>query len=282
MKDSWMLRFLYRTLPGRLCLKILTLPAVSRLAGAFLSSGASRFVVPYFIRKHGIDMREVEIPRGGFRSFNEFFARRRRMEPLSAGEGALISPCDGLLSVVPIREDTVFDVKHTRFSLTDLLQDSRLAEKLTGGTAYIFRLTPAHYHRYCYAADARVLRCRKIGGVLHCVRPVATRAVPVYAQNCREYQVLVTEQFGTMVQMEIGALLVGKIRNEAHLLDGNRVCAGAEKGYFEFGGSTVILLLRRDAARFRRELYARRNIDGEMPVRMGECVANCAFPGRKK
>lgn len=274
MRESWSVRFLYRTVPGRMCLKILTLPALSRLAGGVLSSGMSRWFIPHFIRRHGIDLREIEIPRGGFGSFNEFFTRKRRRETPCPGKGRLISPCDGFLSVVELMGDTVFDIKHTRFSLMDLLEDQRLAAKYKGGTALIFRLTPANYHRYCYAADGRVLRCRKIGGILHCVRPIATRTLPVYTRNSREYQVLETEQFGTMVQMEIGALLVGKIRNQAQLREGNRVCAGDRKGYFEFGGSTVLLLFERDAMDFYRPLYSRVNDDGEMPVRMGEWVSS--------
>lgn len=275
MRESWSVRFLYRTVPGRMCLKILTLPAVSRLAGCVLSSGISRWFIPHFIRRHGIDLRGIEIPRGGFGSFNEFFTRKRRSEtPRRPKEEALISPCDGFLSVMELAGDTVFDIKHTRFSLMDLLEDRKLAAKYKGGTALIFRLTPANYHRYCYAANGRVLRCRKIGGMLHCVRPIATRTLPVYTRNSREYQVLETERFGTMVQMEIGALLVGKIRNQAHLFEGNRVCAGDGKGYFEFGGSTVLLLFERGAMDFHRALYARVNDDGEMPVRMGEWVAS--------
>lgn len=272
MGESIFISFLYRTLPGRVCLKALSAPAVSRLAGRMLSGGVSRWLIPHFIRKHHIDLRGIEVPRGGFASFNEFFTRKRHGE-VCPQKGALISPCDGFLSVIDIREHTIFDVKHTRFSLEELLADKRLAEKFEGGTAFIFRLTPANYHRYCYAANARVLRCRKIGGRLHCVRPVATRTVPVYAQNSREYQVLLTERMGTMVQMEIGALLVGKIRNQARLSADRRVYAGDEKGYFEFGGSTVVLLLQKDAVCFHARLYARQNADGEIPVRMGECVA---------
>ncbi len=59
----------------------------------------------------------------------------------------------------------------------------------------------------------KVLRARKIRGKLHCVRPIALRTVPVFAQNSREYEVIAAGKFGIVVQMEIGALLVGKINN---------------------------------------------------------------------
>ena len=116
-----------------------------------------------------------------------------------------------------IEKDSEFTIKHTRYSVEDLLQDKSLAARFEGGKALVFRLTPANYHRYCYPAEGRVLSEKKIPGVLHCVRPVALCSVPVFAQNSREYQVIRTERFGTMVQMEIGALLVGKITNKKRL-----------------------------------------------------------------
>ncbi len=273
MKDSILLTFLYRTLPGRALLKLLVQPGVSRMAGRFLSSGASARIVPYYIKKHHIDMSGVEIPAGGFPSFNAFFTRKRKLERCDAAAGRLISPCDGLLTSVEIRDGTVLRIKHTEFSLTDLLADAGLAAAFRDGLALIFRLTPEHYHRYCHAADGRVLRHRKISGELHCVRPVALRTLPVFVRNSREYQLVRTEDFGLMVQMEVGALLVGKIRNRSVIPGENRVRAGAEKGYFEFGGSTIILLLQKDAVRLRGSLYAKKNEQGEIPVRQGECVA---------
>lgn len=299
MKESASIRFLYGTVPGRLMLRFLTQPGVSKAAGRFLSSRASAWIVPHYIRKHGIDLTGVELPEGGFPSFNAFFTRRRRDaftglehdagdfcdaagrrrnvpgdtdDSAVASAGCLFSPCDGFLTPIPIRGNALFDVKHTRFSLEDLLRDRALAARFRDGLALVFRLTPANYHRYCYAADGTVLRHRKISGKLHCVRPIALREIPVFAQNSREYQLIRTKKFGLMVQMEIGALLVGKICNERLTMETNHVHAREEKGYFEFGGSTIILLLEKDAVRFREKLYERTNEDGEIPVRAGERI----------
>lgn len=273
MKESLALKFLYGTVPGRMVLKLLVQPKVSEAAGFVLSSGVSKFFVPYYIRKHKIDMKDIGIPEKGFSSFNDFFTRKRRTEGFDAACGHLISPCDGWLSVVRIRENTVLNIKNTRFTLEDLLKDRELAGSFKGGTALVFRLTPANYHRYCYAADGEVLLRRKIQGVLHCVRPIALRTFPVFIQNSREYQTLKTEDFGTVVQMEIGALLVGKIKNENTASKGDHVHRGEEKGYFEFGGSTILLLFQKNAVCVREELYERKNGDGEIRVRMGEFIA---------
>ncbi|MBD5533651.1 MAG: phosphatidylserine decarboxylase [Lachnospiraceae bacterium] len=277
--DSLTLRFLYRTAPGRLLLKLLIQPKVSGAAGRYLSSRASKWLVPYYIRKHEIDMKGVEIPSGGFASFNDFFTRKRITALPKRAEGDLLSPCDGWLSRVKIRDTTVFMIKATRFSLRDLLGDAKLAEQFRDGEALIFRLTPADYHRYCYAADGQILSEKKIAGKLHCVRPIALRGIPVFAQNSREYQVIRTERFRTMVQMEIGALLVGKIKNHDRIRKLNNVQnvrSGEEKGYFEFGGSTILLLFQKDAIRLCESRENRKNKYGERKVRRGDCIAKCS------
>ena len=98
MRDTLTLRFLYRTVPGRALLKILVQPKVSGAAGCILSTGISKRLVPYYIRKHKIDMNGIDIPAGGFSSFNDFFTRKRIMESFDLTPGHLISPCDGFLT----------------------------------------------------------------------------------------------------------------------------------------------------------------------------------------
>lgn len=273
MKDSLTLRFLYKTILGRTTLKLLVHPRVSKIAGRFLSSRASKPLVPYYIKKHRIDMDNIEIPPDGFSSFNDFFTRKHIIEYCDLTQDHLISPCDGLLTPVDLSQATVFDIKNTKFSLEDLLKDRKLAAKFQDGLALVFRLTPANYHRYCYVADGKVLCSRRIHGKLHCVRPIALRTVPVFTQNSREYQVLASKRFGTVIQMEIGALLVGKIKNQKPSSDSHCVQAGEEKGYFEFGGSTIIVLLPKDTVCLNEELYAGQDENGEIPVSRGEYVA---------
>lgn len=301
-RESLALRFLYRTIPGRVLLKVLTLPAVSRAAGWILDSRVSVCLIPYFIRKNHICTRRVIVPPGGFRSFNQFFCREEARgrskeqggsrtagcgtaESGTTGDGPavcgtvgcgmashsgendlsgeeLLSPCDGYLTRIPIRKGVIFDIKHTKFTLEELLKDPKLAQEFQEGCACVFRLTPAEYHRYGYTASGKVLRKKKIPGRLHCVRPIATETVPVFAQNAREYEVIQTARFGKIVQMEVGALMIGRITNRP-AGPGGMVRAGEEKGYFEFGGSTIVVLLKKGILDCpeeagTREIYVRR------------------------
>ncbi len=276
MKDSLLLNFLYNTLPGRLLLRPLVGKHVSMLAGRLLSLKSSCVIIPFFVRKHKISMKGINIPEKGFSSFNDFFTRRKT-DPIPVfGEEFLISPCEGFLTVTDIKNDSVFNIKGTVFTLQSLLKNEELSGRFKGGRALIFRLTPANYHRYCYPADGEIIMERRIEGKYHCVRPVALRKVPVFVENTREYQVIRTKRFKDMVQMEVGAMLVGRINNNMHPPGDGRVAAGEEKGCFEFGGSTIILLFQKDALRLRKSLISSEKCS-EIPVKIGEVIAKTIF-----
>ena len=265
MSESLSLRFLYHTACGRAVLKLLVRPGLSRAAGKFLDSKCSKIFIRGFQKRNGISLDGIEVPEGGFPSFNSFFCRKRSHSAVDEDPGHLISPCDGLLSVHTIDADSRLAIKNTTYSLAELLQDAELADSYRGGKALIFRLMPTHYHRYAYADSGIVLRQKRIEGVLHTVRPIATEQVPVYVQNSREYALLQSEQFGSVVQMEVGALLVGRITN---LPTNGFVTRGEERGYFEFGGSTIVLLLQRDRVR----LLPAYNAEQEIPVTLGQQI----------
>ncbi len=78
-----------------------------------------------------------------------------------------------------------------------------------------------------------------------------------------------TAAFGPVTQIEVGALLVGKILN--HDAEA-RVHRGAEKGMFLYGGSTIVLLLREGAADLPDALFEKTARGEETPVRMGEIL----------
>lgn len=243
-KDTASIRFLYHTLPGRMVLRLLVCPGVSRAAGFLLDRRFSRFFVTPFVRSNGICLDDYEDR--PYHSFNDFFTRQVRpgLRPLPEDKQVLSAPCDGKLTVYPITDDALFYIKHSAYDLASLLEDQALADRYRGGTCLIFRLTPDDYHRYGFPDDGILLSSRRIPGLLHTVRPIAFDHCPVYLRNAREYALLKTAHFGHVVQMEVGALFVGRIVN--HPISG-AFRREDEKGKFEFGGSTIVLLLEKDA-----------------------------------
>lgn len=271
-KDTAGVNFLYHTPPGRALLRLLICPGVSKALGAFLDTGVSRHLVSPFVKSTKLDLSDY--PQVSYRSFNDFFTRRVKegRRPIDKTADTLVAPCDGKLTVYPITEDAVFSIKHSSYALKDLLRDEALAKEFEGGTCLIFRLTPDDFHRYSFMDDGRILSSSIIPGVLHTVRPIAFRRYPVYLENAREYAVLETANFGKVIQMEVGALFVGRIVN--HPL--TTFVRGQEKGKFEFGGSTILLLLQKDAAVIDEELLENTRQNKESIVRLGSTIGKTA------
>ena len=263
------LEMLYGTVAGRLLLKPLTLPVVSKVAGAFLSTPLSCVLIQPFIKKNNIDMAQYEPVK--YKNYNDFFTRKikSKLRPVDANPDHLISPCDSKLTVLPITADCRFALKHTLYTVSALLKNEKRAKEYEGGYAMIFRLTVDDYHRYCYVADGVKEDNVFIPGVLHTVNPLANDYFPIYKENSREYSILHTKEFGDIVMMEVGALLVGKIVNHHKKY---RVLRGQEKGYFEFGGSTVVLLVKKDTVKLDTDILENSAQGIETVVKYGEKI----------
>ena len=85
----------------------------------------------------------------------------------------------------------------------------------------------------------------------HTVNPIANDYLPIYKENTREYTVIHSKEFGDVLQMEVGALLVGKISNHKQ---STVVTRGEEKGFFEYGGSTIVVLTQKGRVTPRSDL----------------------------
>ena len=204
-------------------------------------------------------------------SYNDFFSRRIRPEarPIDMDPRHLISPADSKLTALPITETGRFTLKHTQYTVGSLLKDPALAAEYVGGWCLIFRLTVDDYHRYCYAFSGEKGENIRLPGRLHTVNPIANDFFPIYKENAREYTVLHTREFGDVIAMEVGALLVGKIVNH---LGPAAVQRGQEKGYFQFGGSTVVLLLKKDTAILDGDILENSRNGIETLVKFGEKI----------
>lgn len=242
-KESNLLKFLYHTVPGRVVLKLLTSPIISKIGGAYMDSGFSRIHMKGFIRKNHIDMSEYE--KAEYKCFNDCFTRKILAEkrPVSMDANALISPSDARLSAYRINEKSIFHIKRSDYRVEDLIPGSQYAPDYKGGICLVFRLCVDDYHRYGNIDDGEIVENRAVKGRLHTVRPIAVNQYPVFTQNSREYSIVKTENFGLVAQIEVGAMMIGKIKN--HQTSG-KVMRGTEKGMFLYGGSTIVVLLEKD------------------------------------
>lgn len=237
-----LLSFLYTNIFGRMLLKPLIQPQVSKLAGRYLSTAHSKWLISKFIERNEINMDIYE--ECDYSSFNDFFTRKIKPDcrPVPEDLDVLISPCDCLATVYPIQENTTFSIKNTEYTLRSLLRSPRLAKRFRGGYAYVLRLTVEDYHRYLYSVSGKQSKNYHIDGTFHTVNPIANDYLPIYKENTREYTVIRSKEFGDVLQMEVGALLVGKISNHKQ---STVVTRGEEKGFFEYGGSTIVVLTQK-------------------------------------
>lgn len=262
------IRFAYGTAVGRVLARgILCRRVVSQIYAAWQRSPLSRGKVRRFLRRYKICVEDCETQ--DFSCFNDFFTRKRKCYVNQTAEHELPAIADSKLLALPIAEGSRFCVKGVEYTLSELLENDSLAAEYAGGLCLIFRLTPDDYHRYVYPDAGRQTQTVAIPGVLHTVNPLAG-SLRVYRRNSRRYTLLRTVHFGDAVQLEVGALLVGKIRN--HREDATSFEKLQEKGYFEYGGSTVILLLKAGVLAVDEDIaaYSARGI--ETKVRIGERI----------
>lgn len=263
------LSWLYSSRSGRVMLKILVNPVISNIGAWFLNTKVSTFLISSFVKNNNIDLTQYKRKR--YNSYNDFFTReiKPQARPIDEEPDTVISPSDGKVSAYEITDNLRFCVKNTWYSVKSLLRNQKLAKRYEGGTCVIIRLTVDNYHRYCYLADGYQNHRYYLPGVLHTVNPIANDHVPIYTENARELTVLHTKQFGAVTQIEVGALMVGRICNR---LNHGSFKKGQEKGYFEFGGSTIVLLFEKDQADILPVFFANTKNDCETMVYMGDMI----------
>lgn len=268
-ESSGILRFLYNTVPGRMVLKIITSPTISKIGGAYMDCRVSKIHIKGFIKNNNIDMTQYEKAKYG--CFNDCFTRKikKEMRPINMEENAFIAPCDGRLSAYHISENSDFYIKKSYYSVADLIKNSKKSPDFNGGVCLVFRLCVDDYHRYGYVDDGKIVENNYVPGVLHTVRPIALNRYPVFVQNSREYSVIETNNFGTIAQIEVGALMIGKIKN--HQKSG-LVKKGREKGMFLYGGSTIVVLLEKDKVHIDEKYFRNTANDIETKVKFGSTI----------
>jgi phosphatidylserine decarboxylase len=108
------------------------------------------------------------------------------------------------------------------------------------------RLTPANYHRIHFFDDGIVTATKPIDGHLYTVSPLALgRVARLYCQNKRELISFSSENFGEVIIVEVGATFAGSI---VHCFQaGESVHRGQQAGYFQPGGSLVLLFFKEAA-----------------------------------
>ncbi len=267
-------RWLYGTSTGQFLVEHL-FPKVrlSRLYGAFQASSFSAYKVESFVKRFKIHHEEFE--GWPFRSFNDFFIREFKLgvRPFIQDPQQMPAFAEArYFAFDRVSEKQVFPIKGSALSAEALLGDVKKAKPFLGGAVLIARLCPTDYHRFHFPDSGRIIESYRVHGPLHSVNPMALAYKnEILSTNERQISILETQSFGRLAYIEIGALCVGKIV-QLHPQD-KEFSRGDVKGYFLFGGSTVVLLGEPGAWAPDSDLLEQTAQNRETLVRLGEKIA---------
>lgn len=263
---SW----LYRSDLGRRLRDRLTGAArLHRWLGGVADHPWSRLLIGILMRAGHIDLAEAAEPPGSYRSLNDFFTRRLKpgCRPIDADERSLVSPADGKLLVLPIRDPgQLVSIKGVTTRLGDILASERLARHYLGGDIAIVRLYLGDCHRFHFPTSGVASPARSLPGSYYPVSPFPGNDVDYYGRNHRTVTELASEHLGHLAIVMIGGFLISSIRPSYRP---GPVAKGDEHGSFAFGGSTLVLFSEAGAVRYDRDLVDNSRRGLETYLRMG-------------
>lgn len=269
--EVWLV-WLYNNPIGELSLNTLVKRKfLSDYYGKRMDSPESADKIEPFVAEYEIDLSITQ--KQEFSSFNDFFIRKLKPEarPINEDSIVVVSPADGKILAYKDISNKDFIVKGYQFNVLEFLKDTTLAKKYEDGSLMLFRLCPVDYHRFHFPVSGRVSEVTQIDGDYYSVNPIAIKKiVEVFCLNKRAYVTISTTEFGDVIMAEIGATMVGSI---IQTYNGDLANKGEEKGYFKFGGSSVLLLFEKGEIEIDTDLLINTANNFETEVKMGERIA---------
>lgn len=245
------IEWLYETPSGKGLSQLICKAPLSKFYGAIQDLGYSQRKVAPFIKKFNINMDDY-LPEEGrsesspYSTFNQFFIRRFRSgkRPIidNPNEMAAFSEAR-YYGYESVQDNESVPVKGANLKPKALIASEKWEKTFEDGPLLLARLCPVDYHRYHYPDNGIILDDYRVSGLYHSVNPLALKSKEdILITNERHVTILETENFGKLAYIEVGAICVGKIIQSKPLDKGRKITKGEEKGYFLFGGSTVIVV----------------------------------------
>ncbi|THF73348.1 archaetidylserine decarboxylase [Cohnella fermenti] len=216
--------------------------SVSRLTGRLAKSSLSRRFIPRFAALYRIPVEEAEKSLREYACLNDFFTRRLKpgARPLDSEEGALLSPVDALItSCGTIKDGQLLQVKGQDYTIEELLNGSPRTGQYEHGYYWVLYLSPTDYHRIHSPCSGTIVESEHVPGKVYPVNDFGLTCMRRVLSRNERLITYIRHEEGEIAVVKVGALNVSSIRYAEPLP--NRLEAGQELAYFEFG-STVVLL----------------------------------------
>lgn len=271
------LRWAYTTKTGNVLMKFFSRsPWISKFYGYLMNQPSSKKKILPFIEKFNLDSNEFAQNPNTFTSFNDFFYRKLKpsARPIDNNPNHAVFPADGRhLAFQNISTVTQIFAKGQRFDLPTLTGSQQLANDYAEGGLLISRLCPSDYHRFHFPIENTPSPTTLINGPLNSVNPLALRRnIRILFENKRTLTTLQSETFGPILMIEVGAMCVGSIIQT--FTPNQPAPKGHEKGFFQFGGSTTLLLFQKNRIQFADDLI-QQSLNGiEIYAKMGDFLGS--------
>jgi len=210
------------------------------------------------------NMNDYLRPHGGWKTFNQFFARNFKpgKRPIASlhDSRVIVSPADSTFAGQwEIRTDSHVTVKNLHWAVEELMEGSPYKDRFQNGLFMHAFLSPADYHRQHAPVAGKVLEARVIPGQVYLeviAEPIPgdtsgrRRLTPVRqfdAPDSAGYQfaqarglVVLDSPIGLVAVLPIGMCQVSSVIMTAEV--GTTLRKGEEISYFQFGGSDIVVL----------------------------------------
>jgi len=252
------MRAVYSVLPRKPEVAKEFLRKMTQIVGNKYNDPKSRRHIPEFIRFYGINVDDLADPITSFQNFNEFFSRK--MKPHSRpvadirNQHIAVVPADSrIVAYESVNEAATVWVKGHGFTIEGLVNDRDLTRRFVNGSVAICRLGPMDAHRFFFPIGGKVGKTFNMDGEYLIDDPIVVREdVDVFTTNKRTVTVIEDTEFGLVAMVCVGSTMVGSI--ELTSKQGRMIKKGDEHGYFQFGGSTVILLFEPNSIVFAEDI----------------------------
>lgn len=277
-----MVKLVYENPLGKVISPFFVNKTVSQIYGLMQSQMVTQLKVPKFVKNFNIDLDEYEAgsvdikdKKLSYKNFNEFFIRKflPGKRPFLSADNRMPAFSEArYFGHESMNDEVELPVKGVYLRPNDLLGNERYENVFKGGPFLIARLCPVDYHRYHYPDQGKTIDSYSVHGEYHSVNPMALKAKQdIFIQNERRVSILETKNFGKLAYIEVGAICVGKIVQSFD--EEKEFKRGDEKGYFLFGGSTVIVLGERGMWKPSHDIISNTQEGLETYIHLGDEVA---------
>ncbi|KIM76105.1 hypothetical protein PILCRDRAFT_98788 [Piloderma croceum F 1598] len=214
-----------------------------------------------FYKAPNYHMKDYPVPRGGWKTFNQFFARHIRPAARPIDEygnfRVIVSPADSTFDGSwPIDEKSHVSLKGIPWNIVDLLKDSDYGERFKGGKFMHAFLAPYDYHRQHAPVRGKVLEAKVIPGMcyleviasgekgqmkLEMRRKLEAPDDPGYQfLQARGLILIDNPEIGLVAVLPIGMCQVSSVVLSVNV--GDEIEKGDEISYFQLGGSDIVVV----------------------------------------